>query len=82
VHVRADTKTSIAMAEVRPIDRDYGEQNADGVDLTLLRANLRLTPLERVRKAEKARRDALLLIEYGRRHREKERGGVRESGSK
>ncbi len=30
--------------------RGYGEQNADGVDISLLRENLRLTPTERLEK--------------------------------
>jgi hypothetical protein len=33
--------------------------------------NLRLTPAERLRRGDKARRDALRLIEHGRRNREK-----------
>lgn len=59
------------MREPRPIDLDYGEQDAAGVDLSLIRENLRLTPLERARKADKARRDALRNMEYARRHRKK-----------
>lgn len=49
----------------------YGEQDEQGVDLSLIRENLRLSPLERLRKADRARRDALRLREYGRLHREK-----------
>ena len=49
----------------------YGEQDANGVDLSLIRELLRLSPLERVRRADRARRDTLRLLEYGRRHREK-----------
>ncbi|MHC4234007.1 MAG: hypothetical protein ACYSUQ_02725 [Planctomycetota bacterium] len=49
----------------------YGEQDENGVDLSLIRENLRLSPTERVRRADKARRDALRLLEYGRRNREK-----------
>ncbi len=48
----------------------YGEQDENGVDLSLIRENLKLTPLERIRKGDAARRQALLLLEYGRRHRE------------
>ena len=48
----------------------YGEQDESGVDLSLIRENLRLTPTERVRRADRARRDALRLLEYGRRNRE------------
>ncbi len=49
---------------------DYGEQDENRIDLSLIRENLRLTPLERIRKADAARRQALRLLEYGRRHRE------------
>jgi hypothetical protein len=48
----------------------YGEQSPEGVDLSLIRENLKLTPLERIRKADRMRRQALKLLEYGRRHRE------------
>jgi hypothetical protein len=49
----------------------YGEQDGNGVDLSLIRENLRLTPLERIRKADAARRQTLRLLEYGRKHRAK-----------
>ena len=39
----------------------FPEQNANGVDLTLIRENLKLTPLERVRKAELLRRHVLRI---------------------
>jgi hypothetical protein len=48
----------------------YGEQDENGVDLSLIRALLRLSPTERVRRADRARRDALRLLEYGRRNRQ------------
>ena len=32
---------------------DYGEQHENGVDLSLIRRNLRLSPMERLRRAEK-----------------------------
>lgn len=47
----------------------YGEQDENGIDLSLIRENLKLTALERIRKGDAARRQALLLLEYGRRHR-------------
>jgi len=49
---------------------DYGEQDENGVDLSLIRENLKLTPTERVRRADQMRRQALRLMEYGRRQRE------------
>ena len=50
--------------------RNYGDQNEDGIDVSLIRENLKLTPLQRIRKGDVARRQALRLLEYGRRHRE------------
>jgi hypothetical protein len=49
---------------------DYGEQDENGVDLSLLRYMLRLSPLERLRVMERHARDTQLLNEYGRRARE------------
>lgn len=49
----------------------YGEQDENGVDLSLIRALLRLTPTERLRRADRARKDALRLLEHGRRNRQK-----------
>ena len=48
----------------------YGEQDENGIDLSLIRENLELTPLERIRRGDLARRQTLRLLEYGRRHRE------------
>lgn len=48
----------------------YGDQDENGVDLTLIRELRRLSPVERLQRAEKAKRDALRLLEYGRRNRE------------
>lgn len=50
----------------------YPEQDAEGVDLSLIRENLRLSPLERIRRADQARRDALRVQEIGRQHRERQ----------
>jgi hypothetical protein len=49
----------------------YGEQDENGVDLSLIRENLKLSPTERARRGDQARRGTLRLMEYGRRHREK-----------
>lgn len=43
-----------------------------GIDITLLEANLRLTPTERVRKGEAFARFAWELREQGRLHREQQ----------
>jgi hypothetical protein len=47
--------------------RWYGEQDENGVDLSLIRENLRLTPEERLIKHEKARRAILDLQRNARR---------------
>jgi hypothetical protein len=51
----------------------YGEQDENGVDLSLIRANLQLTPEERLLKGDQGRRSALELLKYGQQHREHER---------
>ena len=58
--------------ESNPQQIDYGDQDENGIDLSLIRRNLRLTPAERLRQGDKARRDLLRLKHYGRLHREKQ----------
>lgn len=58
------------LPQLPPGALDYGEQDENGIDLSLIRANLRLTPLERIRRGDVARRRTLELMEYGRRHRQ------------
>jgi len=48
----------------------YGEQDENGVDLSLIRYMLSLTPQERADRMSKACRDGYWLYEYGRRQRE------------
>jgi hypothetical protein len=48
----------------------YGDQDENGVDVSLIRDLLRLTPRERVLRMSAAARNAFRLYEYGRRHRE------------
>jgi hypothetical protein len=48
--------------------RWYGEQDENGVDLSLIRHNLMLTPEERLLRGDAARRGALSLLRYGRRN--------------
>jgi hypothetical protein len=48
----------------------YGDQDENGIDLSLIRENLKLTPLERARRGDAHRIGALQLLEYGRLHRE------------
>jgi hypothetical protein len=45
----------------RPRQTPYGEQDENGVDWSILRANLRLTPLERLRRADAAAQALLRL---------------------
>ena len=56
---------------INPGDIKFPEQDENGIDLSLIRRNLRKTPLQRLRRADRGRRDALRLLEYGRRNREK-----------
>lgn len=51
----------------------FPEQDENGVDLSLIRANLRLTPIQRIRKGDKARLEALRILEHARFTRQKER---------
>jgi len=51
-------------------DRDhgshyYGEQDENGIDLSLIRENLKLTPLERIRRAHKAATELIQLRRQG-----------------
>jgi hypothetical protein len=64
----------MSVPKPNPDSLRYGDHDENGVDLSLLRANLRLTPLERIRKGDAARRQAIKLLEYGRRHRENAAG--------
>ena len=48
----------------------YGEQDENGVDVSLIRYMLSLSPLERLRVMERHAQDTLLLLEYGRRARD------------
>lgn len=61
-----------------PIDWSLTHSES-GVDLTLLRWMLSLTPMQRLVVMERNARDTLKLLEYGRRHRERE-AATRASG--
>ncbi|HEV3258307.1 MAG TPA: hypothetical protein VG013_15615 [Gemmataceae bacterium] len=56
---------------------DYGEQDENGVDLSLLRYMLGLSPLERLQAMERHARDTALLYEWGQRRREGQFAGGR-----
>jgi hypothetical protein len=49
---------------------NYGDQDENGVDLSLIRWLLAKTPLERLQIMERAARDTRKLNEYGRQLRE------------
>jgi hypothetical protein len=51
----------------------YGEQDENGVDLSLIRENLKLTPEERLLKGDQGRISALELRKYGELHRAAEK---------
>lgn len=55
----------------------YGEQDAAGVDLSILRQILQLSPLERLRLMERHARETKILNEYGRRQRQAQSAGNR-----
>lgn len=47
----------------------YGEQDANGTDISLIKSNLMLSPLERLRRADSARRSAIWIHRHARRIR-------------
>ena len=59
-----------------PLGPFGGEYNEDGVDLSLIRHTLSLTPLERLRFMDRHARETLILYEYGRKHREAQAGKI------
>ena len=60
-----------------PGANEYGDQDANGVDLSLIRYMLSLSPLERLQVMEQHACDTLALLEYGRRAREAPTSGHR-----
>lgn len=52
-------------AQWQAYTRGFGEQDENGVDLSLLRQNLRLTPTERPRKHQKALRTYMEVYDAG-----------------
>jgi hypothetical protein len=49
----------------------YGEQDENGVDVSLIRAQLAMSPRERVEFMDRFADDCLQLLEIGRRNRER-----------
>lgn len=48
--------TDVQWAQWQAYTHGYGEQDANGIDLSCLRENLRLTPTERLQKHQRALR--------------------------
>ena len=63
--------------EKPPHANDYGPQDENGVDLSLVHYMLSLSPLKRLQVMERHARDTFLLMEYGRRAREATTSGHR-----
>ncbi len=59
-----------ATAVPEPVAAGTGEYDESGVDLTLLRWMIGLSPRQRLVIMEQHARDTERLLEYGRRHRE------------
>ena len=55
--------------QVRRATTGYGEQGANGYDLSMFRANLRLTPTERIQKMQRALILSQEVARAGREHR-------------
>jgi hypothetical protein len=69
--VMARQDDDFPIVSTRSIQTPYGEQDENGTDLSLIRANLRRTPADRLLIGDRARRGTLQLLEYGRKQREK-----------
>jgi len=52
----------------------YGEQDENGVDLSLIRENLKLSPIERLRRGDRATTDMLRLRQHARENRSNSTG--------
>jgi uncharacterized protein (UPF0335 family) len=52
--------------DTRPV---FAEQDENGVDLSLIRELLKLTPLDRLRRMDRATTDAIRLRKYAREQR-------------
>ena len=58
--------SSTSTPPTRPAFGEPGQYDENGVDLSLIRANMRVSPTERARRADRARRDALRVQAIGR----------------
>lgn len=57
---------------IKPYINTYGDQDENGIDLSLIRENLKLTATERVRQGDRHARGTERLIELGRRYRQEQ----------
>ena len=67
------TKSSLVTVDPHakpPGAEQYGDQDISGVDVSLIRYMLSLSPLERLQLMEQHARDTLVLMDYGRRARD------------
>jgi len=69
-----DAASTEAVRDKPPGANFYGDQDESGVDRSLLRYMLQLSPLERLKVMEQHARDTEALYEYGRRHRAAQAG--------
>ena len=72
--VARDTGSPVPPAALRvqaPTLVTLSQYDESGVDLSLIRANMKLTPEERARRAERARKAALRVQQIGRDSRRK-----------
>lgn len=64
--VKPDSTMSQAQVEKYLNEHPYGYQDENGVDLTLILANLRITPDERVRQAQQAAQQLARMLDVRR----------------
>jgi hypothetical protein len=64
----------LPITSTRSIQTPYGEQDENGTDLSLIRSLLAMTPLERVRAGDRARRSAVWLRQHARRQPQERSG--------
>jgi hypothetical protein len=65
-----DVQVASKSAEAQAKVTYGGEYDENGVDVSLIRYVLGLSPVERLSVMERHAQDTLTLMEYGRRHRE------------
>ncbi|HWE93849.1 MAG TPA: hypothetical protein VG269_07805 [Tepidisphaeraceae bacterium] len=58
------------IVSTKSLQTPYGEQDENGTDLSLIRWMLSLTPEQRLLEGDRARRNTLRMMEYGRRARQ------------